>query len=411
MKKVICMVCSFFLIFLNGCNNILRNDFDDTFDIANVTNSIYDINNKVIGQIEHFGRMQLTDNSIIYTKIPNAPVKKITKIDYYRYVIETGENIKIGTVKEFVGCADYDAVIVNNHLYSFITTGDFVDIDKRVLKLYDIDLNSNKMSVLSTQKGGFPYSFMTVAGNKILMGKSVPYGNCYVEEYNIDTKETSIILNFDYNYETEVGDGLRQITSDENTISLLRINSESKDDACLYLDIYDHEMNFLRTVDLATICSDTEGSDEVNQRCQAVSSFFVLNNYIYYENFSLTRFLGKIEGDSIKSIMKTNMYLKMASELVKNQDASVFFQAYGTVDDTHEGGNDLYLFDTVSGIIKKAEFYADYEGYYFVNATMDTNDNLLITMVCEDPEPAEKLPPRLYYINLSDLEFETLGTN
>jgi hypothetical protein len=408
LKKIISLLGLVFIMILCSCDDNSENekirDSKQTItastastSISNETISIYDINNAKIGQIERYGILVLTDDSIIYNKIPTGSVDSITDMDYYRYIFKTKENIKLGTVKDFSYEAKYETTVIGNSLYMFITAGDFADIKNRTLHLYKVDLISNTMSVIFSQKGGFPFSTMTAVGNKLLMDRLIATGGSELEEYNTETNERKILKKFDFDDKANIGEAIRQITSDENTISLLRLKMESGGKSRLYLDVYDHDMNFLRSVDVSTIPSHSTDSPE-NELRQGVSNFVVANDYFYYANFSITRFLGKIENDSLRSIMDVNPEFEMASESVKSKFTGLFYQSFGK-------GNGLYLLNYKDGTLRKTTFNVDDERYYIINISRNTNDNLLITMRYKNPDTGEGLEPRLYYVNLSDLKF------
>lgn len=405
MKKIIGLLGLAFLMILCSCDDNSENgeirDSKQTItastSLSNETISIYDINNAKIGEIERYGILVLTDDSIIYNKIPNRSVDSITEMDYYRYNFETKENIKLGTVINWSYEAKYDTTVIGNSLYMFVTTGEISDIKNRTLHLYKVDLISNTMSVIFSEKGGFPYNTMTAVGNKLLMVRVIPTGGSEIEEYNTETNERKILKKFDFDDKANNGDAIRQITSDENTISLLRLRIESDRTSRLYLDVYDHDMSLLRTVDVSTIPSKSTDSPE-SELSQGVTNFVVANNYIYYENFSITRFLGKINKDSLRSIMDVNPEFEMSSESVKSKFSGLFYQSFNK-------NNDLYLLNYIDGTLRKATFNADDERYYIINISRNTKDNLLITMRFKDPNTGKELVPRLYYVNLSDLEF------
>ncbi|WP_336787676.1 hypothetical protein [Paenibacillus sp. MMO-177] len=405
MKKIIGLLCLAFLLILCSCDNNSENgetrDSKQTISastsLSNEIISIYDINNAKIGEIERYGILVLTDDSIIYNRIPTRSVDSIAEMDYYRYNFETKENIKLGTIENWSYEAKYDTTVIGNSLYMFVTTGEISDIKNRTLHLYRVDLISNTMSVIFSEKGGFPYNTMTAMGNKLLMVRVIPTGGSEIEEYNTETNERKILKKFDFDDKANNGDAIRQITSDENTISLLRLRIESDRTSKLYLDVYDHDMSFLRTVDVSTIPSKSTDSLESELR-QGVTNFVVANNYIYYENFSITRYLGKIENGSLRSIMDVNPEFEMSSESVKSNFSGLFYQSFNK-------NNDLYLLNYIDGTLRKATFNIDDQRYYIINISRNTKDNLLITMRYKDPNTGKELVPRLYYVNLSELKF------
>ncbi|GGG57917.1 hypothetical protein [Paenibacillus radicis (ex Gao et al. 2016)] len=405
MKKIIGLLGLVFMMILYSCvDNSQNKEIHESKQtiipgttISNETISIYDIHNAKIGEIERYGILVLTDDSIIYNRIPTGSVDLITEMDYYRYIFATKEIIKLGTVENFSYEAKYDTTVIGNSLYMMVTTGEISEIENRTLHLYKVDLISNTMSVVFSEEGGFPYNTMTAVGDKLFMIRVNPAGGSELEVYNTETNERKIVKKFEFNDKANIGEAIRQITSDEKTVSLLRLKMESGEKSRLYLDVYDHDMNFLRSVDVSTIPSHSTDSPE-NELRQGVSNFVIANDYIYYANFSITRFLGEIENDSLRSIMDVNPEFEMASESVKSKYSGLFYQSFSK-------DNDLYLLNYTDGKLRKTTFNADDERYYIVNISRNTNDNLLITMKYSHPDTGEELEPKLYYVNLSELEF------
>jgi hypothetical protein len=88
----------------------------------------------------------------------------------------------------------------------------------------------------------------------------------------------------------------------------------------------------------------------------------------------------------------------MAAELEKNRTSWLFYESFV---------NDIYLFETIDGILKKATFYA-HDAEYTITYMMRTgNDNILIAMNRDgiDIVTGNRFSKKLYYLNLSDLDF------
>lgn len=371
--------------------NLSTDDESDKPYFSNMPQKIYNINNEVIGEFEHYGMFMQTEDSIIYTKIPEGSTSTITNMDYYRYFISTKDEIKLGTIENWVQLG-MEITYIDNHLYFFVGTGDIHNIDQRTLNLIDIDLTNNTLSEIFSEKGGWPYNSMSAVGEKILMTKVLVNG-CNLEVYNTKTKETKILKSFDFDDDANIGETVRQISADENSISLLILNMQTEKDVQLRVDTYDWNMNLISSADMSDISTDK------NDLRQGVEYFDVTNDYVYYQNFSLKRFLGKIENDSVRQIAETNAGLhSIVSETVKHKDTNLFYEMYGE-------NNYLYLFNNKDGSIKRAEFCADDDRYNINTASRDRNDKLLLLMGYRDPDTGEKLESKLYYIDLSDLDF------
>jgi len=278
----------------------------------------------------------------------------------------------------------------------YISTGEILDIENRMLYLYEVDLVSNTMSVILSEEGGFPYNTMTAAENRLLMVRVISTGGCVLEEYSTETNERKILKKFDFDDRANVGEAIRQIMFNDNITSLLRLKIEDNGLLWLYIDRYDYDMRYLSSFDVSIMPLTSINETHKNELRQGVTDFILVNNYVYYANFSITRFLGKVENDSLHSIMSVNPEFEISSETVINTSSGLFYQSFG---------NDLYLLNYTDGTIEKAAFYDDDERYYIISISRSSNDNLIITMKYKNPDTGEELLPKLYYVNLSDFNF------
>lgn len=361
------------------------------FAFSNESLPIYNKNNETIGQINHYGSLIQTNDSIVYTKIPTDKVNSITEIDYYRYMLDTNQDIKLGTINNWAQQST-ESVCLDEHLYLLITTGEVSDEQNRTVKLLDIDLKNNSIKVVLSEEGGFPYNSMVGVEDKLFIAKVLSNGSC-IEEYNIKTNKTQTLIKFDFNDKTTVGETIRQISADENTIALMMLVKEAADSVKLRVDVYDHNLNYIKSADVTDI------SSEPNELRQGISNFQYSNGLFYYENFSSTRFLGEISNNQILKTIETNETFAMALE-TENNKTKLFYQSFSP------NNNYLYLWNMRDKTLLKTEFYADNKKYYIINMTRSSNDDCLITMYYRSNSSGEKLTPRLYYVNLADLKFE-----
>lgn len=391
------LLCILFTLPLGSCsasnqeNELIDGDVSMLPLINNEILTIYDINNNVIGEIEHYGMIIQTEDSIVYTQLPDGSTDSIDEMAYYRYVLDTKENIKLGTVKNW-SYQNSNKVYVNDRLYFFVAT-DVNDSQERTLKFCEVDFKSNTMREIFSDKGGFPYNAMALVGNHKIIYTKILENETRLMEYNVETEENTLLKSFAFDDDGLKGETIRQVSSDENTISLLVLAMQSEDQVALRIDRYDHDMNYITSIDVTSLSSDP------NELRQGVGYFQVYHDYVYYENFSISRFLGRMEEDALKQVAETDYNFSLISSAFNNFDKTLFYQAYTK-------NNDIYCLDYADGTLKKTQFHApDEERYSLVNAYTDQNNHLALVMSYRDPDTAEFLEPRLYYIKLSDLEF------
>ena len=320
--------CDLLLFLLGGCSTGMDRE---SFSIRNTHYGIYDADEHKIGEIDSYGILIQTDDSIIYNHLPQATSQEITDMDYYRYDFATNRSVKIGTIENWVYESKYNTTVIGNTLYMFITTQE-EDQKESTLHLYKIDLESNGMSVVFSEKGAFQYNAMTSFGDTLYIVQ-ILNNRCDMIAYDTVSGTRDVLKQFEFDDAAGTGETIRQITSDDDTLVCLRLKIDNEQRTSLYLDRYTADMTLVESVDLSSITSeraDLDPDDRENERRQGVSTFWVRDNLFYYENFSITRFLGKIENGSITSMTETALpgTWGAAYEAVKNSDSIIFYEAF-----------------------------------------------------------------------------------
>lgn len=78
-------------------------------------------------------------------------------------------------------------------------------------------------------------------------------------------------------------------------------------------------MKYIRSNDVSDI------TNEVSERGQGITNFEYSNGFLYYENFSVTRFFGKTTGNGTKQLIKTNDLFTMVTEATNNTETKAFY--------------------------------------------------------------------------------------
>lgn len=401
MRKYKILTLFFILIlFCFGCESVNTDENVTEANMAeganltgyyyNNTVQIYDVNNEFIDRLEYYTALLQVENSIIYGKLPSDKTSTKEEVCYYRYDLETKQHTKLFTVNNFRYAVFYNAVADEEHLYMLISTS--VD-DINSLYLYDINLISNEAESILLAEEGFVYNTMTLAGDTVYIVR-LKNGGCYLDAYNTVTKELKTIKEYVFFNEKNAGEVIRQITSDSETVSVLRLKMESVTEFWLYIDVYDYDMNFLRCIDVTDmyVTGDFSVKDELRQ---LVAYFRFENNYLFYENFSSSRFCGEIQGEKLISLIDTDINFSTATEVCKD-NLNVYFRAYNS-----EPRNTIYLFDAENGNIKEAVFNPKDERYLMSHMTRD-EDSLLI---CFTGKREDNLPNVMYWVKLDELDF------
>lgn len=399
-KKIGIVLCMTVAVMLSGCLKMpIQIQTPNTANTENIVLPIYNLSNEQICEIEHCWHTLLVGNDIIYGKIINNSGDS----EFYRYNIKTNENIKLGTVKEMAHQAPQRALI-DNHLYLSVTTGPLLDADNREVKVIDIDLDSNTLSETMVMKGSFPYNYMAAVGDKLFVADITHYGTD-IKSYDPKTKEVKIAKSFEFDYDKMTGEATRGMYFDGETFYMLVLKMESETNFNLRMEAYDKDMNLLNTWDVEKFAR----LPDRNELRQPVAHFVVENGYVFYENYSSSRFLGEINGDDIEPILyeesKSGHEFLKAIQPVEDDDNILFYDGF------HQDNNRLYLFDKVDGSVKSVIFNSpddanESEPRFIIRSILRNEKNdLVIFMSFKDIEN-KRFVYKTYYTNISELDFE-----
>lgn len=362
---------------------------ESTDGYANTVYTLYNAERQQIGELELYSVIAQTEDSIIYTKGQG----KSNKLDFCRYILENGESITLGTVEN--ECYDaMNPLYLDEHLYLFVSTGDL--FGEYTTHLMDIDLEKNSMSTISSEENGYPYSTMTAVGTRVLIAKGNHNGTSELVEYDPATQKSTTLFGYRLD-ENNRGEEIKGITSDEETVSLAVLKTE--DEAELRIDVYDHEMNFLRSVDLSMLGFDlTEKKDPI--RCLVFTE-----ESLYYENYSRSiKFLGRIEGELIPYLnLEEEGYDLFTSVFTSVSDAKtpLFYEMF-------DFDGKLIRWNTKTGTLEQAAFPPNDEEYQVQSVYTGPDGKLLLCVKHEEDRAVNPLPRELYCIDLDDLTFESL---
>ena len=379
---------------ITGCkkSDLANNKFYNTL-FAWLTSGTTPVKSKVADFLYNLDSFNLDDYIKVIKfdklKVPNIPFYKAKSRHYYG--LEEMKNGELNFFKATVLSKSKEDIFMCSDMPMEDMAED-TEFGKKWMFGIAMCLKNNSIKVVLSEEGGFPYNSMVGVEDKLFIAKVLSNGSC-IEEYNIKTNKTQTLIKFDFNDKTTVGETIRQISADENTIALMMLVKEDADSVKLRVDVYDHNLNYIKSVDVTDI------SSEPNELRQGISNFQYSNGLFYYENFSSTRFLGEISNNQILKTIETNETFAMALE-TENNKTKLFYQSFSP------NNNYLYLWNMRDKTLLKTEFYADNTKYYIINMTRSSNDDCLITMYYRSNSSGEKLTPRLYYVNLADLKFE-----
>lgn len=410
MKKIfLLLVTALFLLSLYGCNTssssnnpteqtTVTNTDDLSLDSDIETTELnhdYEIynNGKKVDTLNLYGLFKQIDNGFIYSKInKDSP----NEMEYYRYYLDKKNSVKLGSIKNW-SMQINDKAYVNNHLCFMASTGDITDEENRTLEFIDIDLNKNKMTTVFSDKGGFPYDTVTGADNLVIITKVLNNGTS-LELYDTETQKFKQLKYLEFDDKNCVGKTIRKVSIDDKTktICLLVLDCVSETDVSLKIETYDYDMNFLKSYDISNI------SDDSNELIQGVQFFDFRNNYLIYQNFSMTRCIGYIGN---KKLQKSDMIDNIDDTYSMAQTPQKGYNTVLSFKDVDLERN-IYLFNTIDKTMKETKFNIEEKGYTIGGISRIGKDNLMIITTPDNTDGKSNLNPRIYFTKLSDLNFQ-----
>ena len=138
--------------------------------------------------------------------------------------------------------------------------------------------------------------------------------------------------------------------------------------------------------------------------------FHVNNNFIYYENFSITRALFEIQNINLtdteqvqsKQVFEASPALYKALSTSANNELSIFYEAYQ---------NKIFVMDSVTRQINENSFYVKGLNYRITYMTYDSQGNALLFLDYIDPDSFETMPSKIYFVNISEIKNSIVGSS
>lgn len=139
-------------------------------------------------------------------------------------------------------------------------------------------------------------------GNSIVTIKNVVTGNIietYIESFDIDTKTRKIYMKFEYDSNRKEGEAVYGLCSDGENLYVLHDICDAAEGISSYIDVLN--MNY-------EVCKSVHISKEIHDYAltSLVSDMQVVGEFVYIYNASNNGFLGRINGDSLVEIYKSN---------------------------------------------------------------------------------------------------------
>ena len=397
MKKILTVCLSALMIGLSGCSGNSSNSNDNYRDSGNAISRIYDKEGNEIGSIERYGLITLADDKLFVTKnaVEVSSGKKVKS--YYLFDLVTKEKTGIGTVSGYVSEAWFDRVLIGDHLYTSITVSQGDTKDDWVYTLVDFDLKNKTMNTLLQEKSTFIYNHLARADDDLLLLRK-GNGGMKIERYSPADGSISLLKQYTYNDDSHTGETARDLYYRDGILYVLRLESHGeKTRSDLFVDRYDKSMKLISSTNVTDIArSDLEGVEDEEK--QAVKEFICTGDLVYYENRSITQFLGKIDGGKLSPIVQitTAEGLSAARTASDQGRYRVFSKAL-------QEGNRYYVLDLENGELTEGELHPKGADGYVIESIVQGEKKLLVNMYDPKSNSSGKREYKMYYYDIEDL--------
>ena len=381
-------------------------EFSDTKETDKNMTDIVDRDGRHIGQIPFNTGITLTNSGIFYTTVISGAASPDTvtvgmnegakdKVIYHLYDTKTCESYTFGSITDQDYEAGYCRTELDGKLYTLITTGNALDKDPDPLLLVEFDLQAHTINQYTISENGFPYTSMTSVNDKLLILNHDQTDVLDDKLYLFDTKSKQVKQVMQSELNGHFGDTIRSMHSDGKNIYILRLHFEGENNVTMFLDTYGFDLKKQSEKDISSMLKESAGKnlvpeDVANEIKQMVSRFMVLDEkYVYYENFSATRFLGNIEDSKIFGETEGTGDMFLASS---GSGAPFFYCIFGGAN------NENSIYELKNGTLEKTVFKADDDRYYITAASRSSDGKTLLQVDYINPEDRnDSLPAKIYY--------------
>ena len=384
----------------------ISDEFSDTKETDKNMTDIVDRDGRYIGQIPFNTGITLTNSGIFYTTVISGAASPDTvtvgmnegakdKVIYHLYDTKNCESYTFGSITDQDYEAGYCRTELDGKLYTLITTGNALDKDPDPLLLAEFDLQAHTINQYTISENGFPYTSMTSVNDKLLILNHDQTDVLDDKLYLFDTKSKQAKQVMQSELNGHFGDTIRSMHSDGKNIYILRLHFEGENNVTMFLDTFDLDLKKLSEKDISAMMRESAGKslvpeDVANEMKQMVSRFMVLDEkYVYYENFSATRFLGNIEDSKIFGETEGAGDMFLASS---GSGVPFFYCIFGGAN------NENSIYELKNGTLEKTVFKADDDRYYITAASRSSDGKTLLQVDYTNPEDRnDSLPAKIYY--------------
>ena len=360
---------------------------------SNTKIEVFDNSGKRIGELENNGCVTLCNRGIVYCSA--ADNGDDLKNEFNLFDAKTGKTTRLGWIEGEIFENVFNRIEIGDHVYTLVIKGNLYDDEPDPVYLVDIDLNG-LVATHTITDDGFAYMSMCEHNGKLLIRLHDQQDKTLFDrifEYDPSTGKKREVITAELD-DGEKGNTFRQIWSDGKNVYVLRIAMNGLSDVKMMLDIYDAEYNKISEKDITGLFlaanKDRSPEDISSEMRQPVAYFRVYDGrYIYYENFSVSRFFADLETG--EHLIETNGVFSASNGSGK----TFWFWSFGG----REAGDELSLngvFELHDGKLEKSLYTDPTDSRYEIwSACSSADGTRMYHCGYKDPDTGELLPSKL----------------
>lgn len=283
LKKIVFVFMLILAMALNGCSQtpqLADQDSSESGSPNSYQGSNYEI--KITKNDYNFIIAQ-KENALYLGKLYNTNLKLVF------YDTLKDESTEICTVENYM-FSNNSVVEFGGSIYFFITTR---EQNKNTNHLYAIDTVSHKVRKIYSEDLYQTFNYLTVFNNSLLMTKGDLKNSdvvTYIEEYDVNTGESKIVLNATANHDSKEGKIILNITSNDSNLFVYYEKYESRQ-LQQYVDVFDKSLTCIESFMLLPPQNQSFFT-------QPIGNFKVLGNQLYLQDYSNAALLIERENPS-----------------------------------------------------------------------------------------------------------------
>ena len=362
---------------------------EDTLKKYNSLLRVFNKDNNLDTEIYRNRTCVLAGNGFVFTQQTEDELSGKSNMNYYYYSLDAHEQMYLCTIEDWSYQCTYDDIMINNHLFSVISTGSLYDGTLKCY-LYDFDLSGFTYERYDLP-GTVPYCSLALLDDNLYIG-IVGGEDYYVLRLDLQTKDITELEKKHYSKNNETNDVLRHIASEGDFLYLLRIRTKKGANSIAFLDKYGKDFDLIETYDITEYLHSTYVEEWMldDELRQLVSHIDIKNDYMFYENFSMSRSLVHLNSNDTNVLIHLGPDDHKAISVDPNNQNYCYYET---------NGDTMYCVDTKTAETKEIPIAFDNKNLHVFGVSTDSLGNAMILLHNPNADGYDSID-ELHFINI-----------